>query len=192
MNKSCIYHRLLSTLRNTMPQTSIKKSPRKVCEFGYTETSHGARDLQLETELCSAPKKVASWRFVVELISWRALATSSIEGRFSGIKEVHWRAMSRASSICCRECSETLGSRTWEAPLAMFTFLLTHWTTSRESSVDSNRSACLPVKSSSNTTPKLYTSICSVAFLLYLYSVLKMIIEIWLFRYHFTYPWILY
>lgn len=54
----------------------------------------------------------------------------------------------------------------------MFTFLLTRFTISRDSD-DSAIWACRPVTSSSNTTPKLYTSICSVAFLLNPYSAIK-------------------
>lgn len=98
--------------------------------------------------------------------------TSTIAGRFSGNIEVHRRASSSTSNISCCAELEILGSNTWRAPFVMFTFLLTNLTTSRDS-LTSGCSAGLPVTSSSNTTPKLYMSICSVGFLLQPYSAIS-------------------
>lgn len=123
-------------------------------------------------EHSSEAEESFSWRRVLEPRHCSALKTSYIGGRFSGITEVQHRAISRAPKISCLEEFEILGSRTWDSPLVMLIFLLTHLTTSRDStdSVSSICSAGRPVTSSSKITPKLYVSICSVAFLVYPHS----------------------
>lgn len=84
----------------------------------------------------------------------RPLTTSTMDGLFSGTTEVQRSAMSKAPIISWWQVCEILGSRTCCTPLVIFTFLLTHFTMSSES-FDSVCSACLPLTSSSNTTPKL-------------------------------------
>lgn len=110
---------------------------------------------------------------VLESRDWSSLTTLVIDGRFSGITDVHLRATSRAPSISCWEEFEIVGSRTWKAPLEMLIFRRTHFTTSGESGPDSVCSAGRPVTSSKSTTPKLYVSISSVALLQYPYSGIK-------------------
>lgn len=137
---------------------------------------------QMDEHLCKPYTGKEPWsraensalkRQVVESRDWSALTTSVIDGRFSGITDVHLRAISRAPSISWWEEFGIFGSRTWKAPLEMLIFRRTHFKTSRESAPDSVCSAGRPVTSSKSTTPKLYTSICSVGFLQYSYSGIK-------------------